>query len=106
MCTKVERFIMENGREICEMAMVCKHGKTARNMRDNGFKIKLMVKENSSKQMVIYLRVGIIHKCKGDWINDKANGFGTYTYFNGAKYEGYWEDDIQHGFGIEKCFNF
>ena len=39
----------------------------------------------------------------GEWIRDKANGFGTYTSFNsGGSYTGYWENDLQHGKGIEK----
>ena len=49
MCTKVEQFILENGKEICEMAMVSKLGKMVPNMRVNGLKIKLMVKESSTK---------------------------------------------------------
>lgn len=30
----------------------------------------------------------------GEWKDDKANGFGIYTHINGAKYEGYWKDDL------------
>ena len=30
---------------------------------------------------------------EGDWIDDKANGTGTYTHANGAKYVGAWCDD-------------
>jgi hypothetical protein len=30
-----------------------------------------------------------------------ANGYGIYYHANGAKYEGEWKDDFQHGFGIE-----
>ena len=25
---------------------------------------------------------------EGEWRNDKANGYGTYSHSNGAKYEG------------------
>lgn len=32
---------------------------------------------------------------------DKANGYGIYIHINGAKYEGNWKDNVQHGFGIE-----
>ena len=28
------------------------------------------------------------------------NGHGIYTYLNGTKYEGKWQDDKQHGEGI------
>ena len=34
-------------------------------------------------------------------MNNKANGFGTYTTLNGARYEGEWRDDHQHGKGVE-----
>lgn len=33
----------------------------------------------------------------GSWENDKANGFGTFIDSQGAKYEGYWVNDLQHG---------
>jgi hypothetical protein len=33
-------------------------------------------------------------------LNDKANGYGTYTHSNGAKYVGEWKDDKQNGFGV------
>ena len=35
-----------------------------------------------------------IIKDEGDWKDDKANGYGVYTHVNGAKYEGYWVDDL------------
>ena len=34
-------------------------------------------------------------------LDDKANGDGTYTHANGAKYVGQWRDDKQHGKGLE-----
>ena len=33
----------------------------------------------------------------GEWFNDKAHGYGVYIHANGSKYEGYWENDKQHG---------
>jgi len=38
---------------------------------------------------------------EGDWINDKANGYGVYNHVDGAIYEGQWIDDLQHGEGKE-----
>ena len=35
----------------------------------------------------------------GEWLDDKANGYGVYVHINGAKYEGHWKDDLQDGFG-------
>jgi len=34
---------------------------------------------------------------EGEWQGDKANGYGTYIHVNGARYEGLWKDDLQHG---------
>ena len=31
---------------------------------------------------------------EGEWVCDKANGYGVYTHINGAKYEGLWKDDL------------
>lgn len=37
----------------------------------------------------------------GDWINDKKNGDGTYTYFStGEKYVGKWVNGEREGIGI------
>ncbi|WP_420574309.1 phospholipid carrier-dependent glycosyltransferase [Kordia sp.] len=35
----------------------------------------------------------------GDWKNNKRNGFGTYVWEDGQKYEGFWKDDVRHGKG-------
>jgi len=37
----------------------------------------------------------------GDWLDDMANGKGTYVHSAGAKYEGEWKNDLQSGKGIE-----
>lgn len=39
---------------------------------------------------------------EGEWLNDKANGFGTYVYSDGVKYVGQWVNDKQHGEGREE----
>ena len=31
---------------------------------------------------------------KGEWANNKANGYGVYIYKDGATYDGYWKDDL------------
>jgi hypothetical protein len=31
---------------------------------------------------------------EGNWVNDKANGFGLYIHVNGARYEGQWRHDL------------
>jgi hypothetical protein len=33
-------------------------------------------------------------------LNDKASGKGIYYHNNGAKYDGQWLDDQQHGYGV------
>jgi len=58
-------------------------------------------------QMEIFMKVFIkvkiqnIKKISGDWLDDKAHGYGTYTHTDGAKYEGYWKEDKQDGLGKE-----
>ena len=34
---------------------------------------------------------------EGDWVNDKQEGQGTYTWKNGSKYVGSWKDDKKNG---------
>ena len=31
---------------------------------------------------------------EGEWIDDKAEGYGVYTHANGSNYEGYWKADL------------
>jgi hypothetical protein len=30
----------------------------------------------------------------GEWMNEKAYGYGTYWHFDDVKYEGEWVDDL------------
>lgn len=30
----------------------------------------------------------------GDWLDDMANGTGTYIHSGGAKYDGEWKNDL------------
>ena len=39
---------------------------------------------------------------EGEWVDNKAEGFGIYTSLDGTKYEGYWVDDKQQGKGREE----
>lgn len=40
---------------------------------------------------------------KGEFLSDSANGYGIYNYNNNEIiYEGYWDDDVQNRYGIEK----
>ena len=38
---------------------------------------------------------------KGDYVDGKRDGHGTYYYPNGGNYTGQWSDDKKHGNGIE-----
>ena len=54
-----------------------------------------MVEENSRTLMAMFMMViSLKVMLKGEWQNDKAQGYGTYYHKNGAKYEGYWKDDL------------
>ena len=35
----------------------------------------------------------------GDWVNDKREGKGTYTWRDGSKYVGDWKNDKKDGKG-------
>ena len=35
----------------------------------------------------------------GEFVNGKRSGKGTMVYKDGSKYEGYWADDLEHGYG-------
>ncbi len=39
-------------------------------------------------------------KYKGDWVNDKKQGWGTYDWQDGSRYEGQWNGDYMHGQGV------
>ena len=39
-------------------------------------------------------------KYKGDYSNDKQEGFGVYHWGDGKVYYGYWIKSLQHGRGI------
>ena len=45
------------------------------------------------------------NKYKGDWKNDKKNGFGVQIYPNGNKYEGEWYNNKRHGKGTYWILN-
>ena len=61
----------------------------------NGKKIKPQERANFFMLMGIFMMVfNFSNKSLGEWLDDKANGYGVYTHVNGAKYEGYWKDDL------------
>ena len=35
----------------------------------------------------------------GQFVQDKKQGFGIYTWTDGRRYEGWWHKGKQHGFG-------
>lgn len=65
--------------------------------------IKLVVLVSSTTQTAIYMRVILkqITIKKGQWENNKANGYGIYYISYDGRYEGGWKDDYQHGVGTE-----
>jgi len=40
-----------------------------------------------------------VESYEGDWVDDKMEGFGIYTYANGDIYEGEFKDNKHHGYG-------
>ena len=51
------------------------------------------------------LKTGIRHDSLGyyvgDFFEDKAQGHGAYLLTDGSYFEGHWENDRRHGFGLE-----
>ena len=39
---------------------------------------------------------------EGEWLDDKAHGYGFYLHVDGTKYQGDWLEDKQHGQGTEE----
>jgi len=39
---------------------------------------------------------------EGEWLNDKAEGYGVYLHVDGSKYVGRWKQDKQNGYGNNK----
>ena len=37
---------------------------------------------------------------KGQWLDGKRNGIGTFFYANGSQYHGTWQNNIKQGFGV------
>lgn len=44
-------------------------------------------------------------KYEGFWENDKAKGRGRFNHVEGDVYDGEWDNDKAHGFGIYQHFN-
>jgi len=39
-------------------------------------------------------------KYEGQYVRDKKNGFGVYTFTDGRIFEGWWVNGKQHGLGV------
>lgn len=53
--------------------------------------------ENKIKKVQVKFPSG--NEYKGEWENDKPNGFGIMTFDNQDLYEGGWKDGLMHGKG-------
>ena len=103
-----EQFILANGLEMKEMDGVSRSSQMVANMKENGRTIKLMEKGKFTILMEIFMKVHskeFINNILGEWVDDKAEGYGIYTHHDGAQYEGQWKNDLQHGYGVEVLVN-
>lgn len=64
------------------------------------------VKLRHGKGIILHPKISINSSIKmkeesyeGDWIDDKMEGFGIYTYANGDIYEGEFKNNMHHGYG-------
>ena len=37
---------------------------------------------------------------EGEWLHNRANGFGVFVSSEGEKYKGEWRKDLPHGKGV------
>ena len=91
------------------MELEFKVGQMVQNIKVPGKMIKQMEKADLFMQMAMFMKVSFLilfFKSNlnwvlnlGEWQDDKAHGFGTYTHMDGAKYVGYWREDKQDGHG-------
>ena len=40
---------------------------------------------------------------EGEWVDGKMHGRGVYTFPNGNKYDGEWQNDLKDGYGVLQC---
>ena len=80
--------------QIRDMDEAIRYGQMEVFMKDTGKLIKLTAEVDLFMQMEIFMMV------TGKMIRHMV--FGEYTHTDGAKYEGYWVDDKQHGQGKEE----
>ena len=66
---------------------------------ENGSKIKKMAKGFFSIKTAA-ATIGKILFIFRKWKNNKREGKGLMTYSNGEVYDGQWQDDLRHGYGI------
>lgn len=64
------------------------------------------IKLRHGKGIILHPKISINTSIKtkeesyeGDWIDDKMDGFGIYTYANGDIYEGEFKNNMHHGYG-------
>lgn len=63
-------------------------------MKASGTRTERTVRENFGMWTAIPVMIPQILEDEGEWKGDKADGYGVYFHMNGAKYEGYWKDDL------------
>ena len=66
---------------------------------NNGRRYEGYWKQNKKIKGKLIYSNGDIYE--GEFLNDKAHGYGIYTYIDGTKYEGNWKNDKKDGKGKE-----
>lgn len=76
------------------MAWECRYGLMVPSTRATGRTTRPTVMGSFGTLMAIYVAICVGSLDEGDWVDDKANGHGTYTHINGANYVGQWKEDL------------
>jgi hypothetical protein len=78
-----------------DMVMEFKYGQMVVNTKATGKMELLQAEESSTISTTIFMmvRYATNNIFKGNWENDKANGYGIYYHSNGSRYEGNWVND-------------
>ena len=66
---------------------------------------EVSVSESGCDDQTIRMNGRLVHAngdvYEGEFLNNKANGYGEYKHADGSLYQGYWINNLQNGHGKE-----
>lgn len=104
MSIKTEINMMVNGLKIKKMVQVFYITKVEPVIMDNGLTIKHVIMELLLILIKMFMMV-LTFIYLGNFLNGKKHGDGIYHYKSGGKYKGEWIEDRKQGYGIMEYTN-